>query len=203
MKKQDIINYFIQSRGYTKYLEIGVDKGHCFRAVECEVKESVDPAQGQYSHATPTYTMTSDDFFNSIDDTQKWDIILVDGLHHSDQVYKDVVNSLEHLNEGGVVICHDMNPLSEGAQAVPRSQSHWNGDCWKAWVQLRSELDHNMVVVNTDQGCGVIDTKHQSDSPLALELESPLTYSFLNNNREELLNLLSVDEWKTYRSAHA
>lgn len=196
MKKYDIINYYIRTRGYSTYLEIGVDKGICFNAVQCESKESVDPAQSSYSHAKPTYKMTSDELFDTIEESKKWDIILVDGLHHSEQVYKDIQNSLQHLTPGGVIVCHDMNPLSEGAQIVPRQQSHWNGDCWKAWVRTRKEVPYQMRVVDTDQGCGIIDTATTETTLLTLEVPQNLSYKFLNENRKEALNLYSVSEWE-------
>ena len=62
--------------------------------------------------------MTSDEFFEQ--NKEKFDIVFIDGLHHSEQVYKDILNSLNILNEDGTIICHDMNPTEEFRQIVPR-----------------------------------------------------------------------------------
>ena len=57
---------------------------------------------------------TSDEYFESIKDTEvKYDIIFIDGLHHNEQVLKDVENSLKHLSEGGSIVCHDCLPSEE------------------------------------------------------------------------------------------
>lgn len=186
-----IINQLIQEHDYSSYLEIGVSQGVCFRQIKCEKKESVDPALGQYKHANPTHKMTSDAFFNSCDDETKWDIIFIDGLHEANQVYRDIQNSLNHLNDNGVIVCHDMNPMTEEAQNVPRTTKVWNGDCWKAFVQLRTERnDLEMFVYDTDQGVGIIKKTKKIIEPLILDCE--LTYENLKSHRDSWLNLTSI-----------
>lgn len=44
---------------------------------------------------------------------QKFDLVFIDGLHHSDQVLKDINNSLSFLEPNGVIMCHDILPSSE------------------------------------------------------------------------------------------
>ncbi len=57
-------------------------------------------------------------------------------------------------------MCHDMNPLNEASQTFPRVGKRgtpWNGDCWKAFVQLRMECDDlEMCVIDADWGLGII-----------------------------------------------
>ena len=91
MKRHEIINLLITKNNYKSYLEIGLDNGFNFSRIEINNKISVDPALGQYSHANPTYKLTSDDFFSQ--NKNRYDIIFIDGLHHSEQVYKDIKNS--------------------------------------------------------------------------------------------------------------
>ena len=55
--------FLIKKFNYTKYLEIGIAGGECFRFIEAAYKVSVDPAEDRYAHANPTFKMTSDDFF--------------------------------------------------------------------------------------------------------------------------------------------
>ena len=153
--RTDIINWLIERQGYTSYLEIGVGDGANFRAVRCAHKESVDPAEDQYSSAKATHRMPSDDFFAECQD--QFDLIFIDGLHHANVVYRDLVNSLSVLRPGGMIVCHDLNPSSEAMQKVPRQTKTWTGDCWKAWLQLRIEWpDLCMAVANTDMGVGII-----------------------------------------------
>ena len=102
MDKIHIINYLIKKNNYKKYLEIGIDNAITFKEVKIDYKIGVDPN----TSLNDILKKDSDTFFK--ENTEKFDIILIDGLHHSDQVYKDIVNSLNCLSEEGVIICHDM-----------------------------------------------------------------------------------------------
>ena len=130
----DIINYLIKKNNYKTYLEIGVQNGISFRAIELPIENKVGVDPDLNSRAT--IYMTSDEFFAQND--KKFDIVFVDGLHECDAVYRDIKNSLAILNEGGIIVCHDCNPLTREAQQVPRIQKLWNGDCWKALVGVRN-----------------------------------------------------------------
>ena len=159
-----------------------------FNQIECEYKVCVDPTPT----VPVTFTLTSDDFFKQ--NTETFDIIFIDGLHWSEQVYKDIINSLDVLNDNGYVICHDMNPHSEIIQRYPQAipESEWTGDCWKAWVKLKSEKeDLYMYVVDTDYGCGVIKKGKQK----IIETPIILNWEYFNENRKYLLNLINVDEF--------
>ena len=186
MTRTDIINAFIGKNGYKSYLEIGVQRGDNFALIGCEKKVGVDP--DLLSKAI--IHQPSDQFFKENED--KFDIIFIDGLHHADQVYKDINNALKCLNKGGTIVCHDMNPQTEYAQQIPIHPGFWNGDCWKAWVQLRSERkDLEMFVIDTDHGCGVIRKGKQE------LLEEPVyEWEFLNEFRKDYLNLITVEQFK-------
>lgn len=185
MNRTTIINHFIDKYGYKTYLEIGTQNNKNYNKVNVEVKVGVDPQPD----AGATHVMTSNKFFSTNSD--KFDIIFIDGLHHEQQVYKDIKNAIKFLNKGGTIVCHDMNPVSEEMQAVPRVVKQWTGDCWKAWVRLRSEIDCEMYVVDTDFGCGII----RKGDVNKLKLTEELTYNNLEKNRKEWLNLMSVDEF--------
>ncbi len=88
-----------------------------------------------------------------------------------------------------------MNPPTEKHQAVPRpmNQRQWNGDCWKAWTQIRTERnDLTMHVVDMDWGCGVI--KFGDQQRLLIDIDK-LNYEFLENNRKSVLNLISTEDF--------
>lgn len=183
----DLINALIEVNKYKSYLEIGVHNGNCFERIICEKKVGVDP----YEFSKATVFKTSDEFF--ADNIELLDIIFIDGLHHADQVYKDIVNAVQALKPNGTIIVHDCNPLSKEAQEVPRGQSEWNGDVWKAWVKLRSERpDLEMCVLNMDEGCGIIKLGNQE--PLIITEE--LTWENLVKNRTEWLNLVDTIQLK-------
>ena len=150
----DLINTYIKHYNFKSFLEIGHDQGDAFNHIIIDCKESVDPAK----NTTPTYTLTSDDFFEKY--STCYDIIFIDGLHEHSQVDRDIHNSLSHLNPGGVIIMHDCHPDSERCQqhTFVYPGGSWTGDCWKAYVKNRALLPYEMYVWDHDWGCGVIDT---------------------------------------------
>ena len=185
MTRTEIINYLIKKIEAESYLEIGVrePEGN-FNKIVCKNKIAVDPVP----LAPGIIALTSDAFFKQ--NESMFDVIFIDGLHVADQVERDIVNSLAVLNPGGYIICHDMNPTEELMQKVPiETTGAWTGDCWKAWVKLRSERDDlSMFVLNTDYGVGVIQRGYQE----TISLDGlKLTYDNLVLNRENWLNLIN------------
>jgi hypothetical protein len=189
MTRTEIINYLIRKVKGTSYLEIGVrePQGN-YNHILCENKVAVDPVP----LGEGILPLTSDEFFKQ--NLITYDVIFIDGLHEEEQVMKDILNSLKVLNEGGYVVCHDMSPTTELMQRVPiETDGAWTGDCWKAWVKLRSSRkDLNMSVVDTDFGVGII--KKGTQKCLSLENLS-LDYSNLDINREKWLNLISIQKF--------
>ena len=186
MKRTDIINKAIDKFNIFSYLEIGTGNNENFRNVKAVYKVSVDP------HNRATHPVTSDQFF--VHNTAYFDFIFIDGLHLEEQIYKDINNSLECLQEGGIIMCHDINPSTEEDQIRDHTPGKtWNGDVWKAWVALRKERDNlEMYVIDSDCGCGII-TKGSQDK---LKTDLPITFKNLDKNRKEWLNLKGVEEVK-------
>lgn len=196
VKRHDIINYLIEKYNLVNYLEIGVFKGENIREIKALHKDGVDPGAEGIIVSEVNYQMESDDFFELIKghDDIKYDIIFIDGLHHSDQVIKDIKNSFNHLVSNGFIVMHDCNPISYEAQLVPRQTIAWNGDTWKTFVGFKMDnIDFKCCVIDTDFGVGVIRNNVYAPK---FNLHSTLHWNELNNNRKELLNLISYDEFK-------
>lgn len=191
MKRWDIINEYVQKYNYQDYLEIGLCSGICRDSVCIKNKTTVDPSQQSNN---PTHLMTSDEFFMQNDKT--YDVIFIDGLHEANQVYIDILNSLEVLNENGTILCHDMLPTSEIIQAVPRVNSIWTGDCWKAWAKLRGTRENlEMQIVESDWGVGIIRVgKQEIKKHLDIEM-SKMDWNFFKEN-SKFFNKISVSELK-------
>ena len=187
MMRTELINMLISKHEYETYLEIGVNTplqpGYNWVGVKAKVKHGVDP------NVDTTYRVTSDEFFSRWI-TQKYDIIFIDGLHLSEQVHRDITNSLACLNDNGTILVHDCNPTTEITQRRERASDAWHGDVWKTIVKLRIERpDLSICTVDTDEGCCVIQFGSQD---LLVPLEDPYEYSFLEKHRVEALNLVSV-----------
>lgn len=150
-----ILQEIIDIKKYSIYLEIGCDQNENFSKIKILDKIGVDPKSGG------THRMTSDEFF--LNNKKKFDIIYIDGLHIYEQAIKDIKNSINFLNENGVVILHDCLPKKIWSQIVPQMYGHWNGDVWKAIVEVRTWKDVDTFTIIADHGLGVILNKKNSN----------------------------------------
>jgi hypothetical protein len=151
--------------------------------------------------------MTSDAFFQQksgqLFNEKGIDVAFIDGLHTDEQTYKDVLNVLDCLSDGGVILLHDCNPPTESsafpaaswedaARAKPDGWNGcWCGDVWKTVVRLRScHEDLRVFVLDCDWGVGVVH-RGKPDSVLGLPERAveTMTYQYLEKNRQALLNL--------------
>ena len=196
MNRHTILQALIDKFGYKSYLEIGTRRNWTFDKINID-KVGVDPDP----KSNATYCMTSDEFFKfnlspPHDIIKTFDLIFIDGLHHADQFMLDVLNSLDILNKGGTIVCHDCNPTTEEKQNLPFIPgTPWNGDVWKGWVTLRDTCYYEeMFVVDCDEGIGII----QDATKLSDSIFIDLTYQQLEQNRTALLNLKTPEyftEW--------
>ena len=202
MSRYILIQKLIDKINAQSYVEIGLGRGEHFQSIQCSKKYGVDPMFEDYNFTKgirckikPTHRMTSDEFFKQNKET--FDVIFIDGMHEASYVERDINNALDCLNEDGYIVCHDMNPRKEKHQVVPRISRGWNGDCWKAWVKIRSTNPNlYMCVVNVgragDAGCGVIRKGSQD----LLDLSGmDLTWENLQANRKQWLNLINMREF--------
>lgn len=186
MNRLDIINYLAKINDAQNYLEIGVRDGLTFSQVNIPNKIGVDPDP----KSKATLFLKSDIFFNQ--NQQKFDIIFIDGLHHAEQVEKDINNSLQVLNPNGYIVCHDMLPTSKKMQRIPQRTVEWTGDCWKAWVKLRTQRkDLSMYLVNIDYGCGIIFYGSQN----LIRVRKRLKFKNLQKYKYDWMNIITLEEF--------
>ena len=186
-KRQEIVQEIINIKKYKAYLEIGTYKNELFNEISCEKKIGVDPVSGG------NIRKTSDDFF--FDNSEKFDLIFIDGLHKYKQVKKDILNSIKILNDNGVILIHDCFPRNFYYQAVPRCQLNWNGDTWKALVEARTKDNLDTYCLNADEGIGVI-FKRKNKNLLNIQNNdfSKLKYKEYIHNYNNYLNLIEYND---------
>ena len=184
----DLIEYLIKKNNYSDYLEIGCDQDQLFSKVKIKNKTGVDPSNGG------NVKKTSDDFFK--DNKDKFDIVFIDGLHIYDQVKRDILNSVDCLKENGIILVHDCMPDNMSKQAIPRYRMVWNGDVWKAIVDLRQKEDLEIFTCAIDQGIGIIK-KNKNSSILKIEKSiNKLKFKDYYNNYKEYLRVINLEEFK-------
>ena len=195
MKRFEIINYLIRVNNYKSFLEIGTQEQINLSNITIGKKVSVDPDP----EANADFILPSDDFFKQ--NTDEFDIVFVDGLHHADFAYRDIINSLKILNPGGCVVVHDVIPSSYEGQLIPLEKTLktgtgiWNGDVWKGWIKLRTERKNlTMKVVNTDHGCGIIHPTRDGNGD-HLESYNNGYYEYDRDLIFSSLNLISQEDF--------
>ena len=89
----------------------GSDEHKAFDAINHEVLSKVektfDANLAEYEHRLTKYKGTSYSYFNDCFEIDKFDLIYIDGSHHSDDVAVDAVKSFEMLKVGGLMIFDD------------------------------------------------------------------------------------------------
>jgi hypothetical protein len=183
----DLINGLIEAYAYDSYLEIGCSTDLCFQRIAAKNKLGVDPFSGG------THRMTSDEFFAG--NREKFDIIFVDGLHQYGQVRTDLLNSLQALNDTGVILVHDCLPLTYRAQLPFPAGGAWNGDVWKAFVEMRTHAQIDSAVCLIDHGVGIVK-KRQNRSPLSLHPGNFIELRFKDfvENYQAWLNTITYEQ---------
>ena len=183
----EIIQTLINLKKFKSYLEIGTYKDEVFANIVCEKKIGVDPVSGG------NMRMDSDNFFSKNKDN--FDLVFIDGLHTYTQVKKDILNSLKILNDGGLILLHDCLPKDYFAHAVPRSVIDWNGDVWRAYVEMRTKNNLDCYCCYADHGIGIIIKRNNKN---ILELKdnafSKMKFNFFFQNYKNLMNLKEFEE---------
>ena len=190
-RRYELINKVITKKNYKSYLEIGCDENQNFDKINIQEKVGIDPKKGG------NIKMTSDSFFCT--NQKKFDCIFIDGLHTYEQAKKDVINSINVLNENGMIFLHDCLPKSYFHQAVPRSRNIWNGDVWKVIVEFRVKENFDTFTCFIDEGVWIILKKK---NVLILKKKfnnfKKITFKEFYYNYKELMNIVSYDKVEEY-----
>lgn len=227
MTRVEVLNAIINKKSVKSYLEIGVNRGKClFNIRGAEKRFAVDPffnfnvwkkikaiAKNADNLKNDYFEVTSNDFFlenSTLLSENKIDLAFIDGLHTYAQCLDDVLNTLKYLDNSGIIVLHDCNPLDELAafpatsidEARLQLKNHpdwkniWNGDVWKVIVHIRKHHPElTAFVLDTDHGLGFVYKKERQTLPdffEVLENINDLDYDFFDKNREELIDLKPI-----------
>lgn len=158
--RTDLLKFIVKEKSPKRYLEIGIQAGQNFNAIDVPFKVGVEPFPRQEQKGV--LKMYSDDFFkldNPVYDG--FDLIFIDGLHTEEQTWIDLQNSLERLNEGGIIVMHDALPHN-----LEYTSMNWCGTSYKAIMRAAQtpglvvktwEKDHGCAVISVDKGSTILE----------------------------------------------
>ena len=148
MKHLELLRWIARQRGARSFLEIGCGPTPCWPRMPVAVAIGVDPYEGG------TVVARSEDYWHAT--KQHFDLVFIDGDHTCEAVLTDVLNALDHLNEGGAVVVHDVLPvhIEETRQLEPNHD--YLGDGWRVIASLARHPALDVAVGNIDYGCAVI-----------------------------------------------
>lgn len=210
--RSDVINFLLSSIDRENvYLEIGVRNPiDNFNKINAAIKYSVDPGL-EFKKNPVDFVLTSDEFFDHIRKGKiltkdvLFDVIFIDGLHLADQVERDIKNALDFVQDDGFIVVHDCNPPTEWharetySYDLSPAKQFWNGTTWKAFTKIRLNQNVTSACIDSDWGIGII-TKKLVFNSLSVTMNPYFEYFVFDQNRKELLNLMSFDEFKHHFS---
>lgn len=187
------INALLEKGGSGRsYLEIGVERGLTFEAINAVHKVCVDPAPlfkvNSAAAGAHVVVSTSEDYFASQTSGERFDFVFLDGLHTAEATYADFIGAVRVLAPGGMILIDDVLPSDE-ASALPSfdasqkkkkisgiSHTRWYGDVWKvAWLLIEKypEIsvtligsggsDHTQAIVQVPVGWQALDANVERD----------------------------------------
>lgn len=235
MNRIEFINGVFERTDFQTYLEIGCEKGLSFFPIKANQKIAVDPYPKIYiwnkliamvreskNMRNKYFVEESDVFFRDERDFLKsighLDVVLVDGLHTFRAALSDVLNSLKHLNQNGIIIMHDCLPPHAAAalpsESFPTAEEvrnvegwtgEWCGDVWKTIPYLRKRYSGKLevCVLNCDFGLGIVRPAAELsaeelaiDETLFDEIDK-LEYRDMVKNPKDFINMMNEDYAQT------
>lgn len=137
-----IINNLKNIENYS-YLELGIRDNKNFNQILSKDKYSVD------TNGNAMFTGTTDEYFESLADDKKFDIIFIDACHDYQFVVNDFNNSIDHATKW--ILLHDMIPPTK-----KYIQSSLCSDSYKVLYYMLKEESFEMYPMDNNFGFTLI-----------------------------------------------
>lgn len=179
------INSLIKDLNLKSYLELGISKGWCWEEIELQNKTGIE-INPEISDSR-IIKSTTDDYFNSLDQYKKFDIIFIDADHEKNQVFKDFKNSYNVLNDDGLILMHDVNPIAE--ENIVLTELGTAFEFWIDLVDTHKEATKLFIGIPGEREGSIgiyFKNKKKFDEFLITNMNH--SYSYFNNNREKYVD---------------
>jgi predicted O-methyltransferase YrrM len=151
----DIIENIAAAIRPDAYLELGLYQGdtfnriapHCGRAVGVDIKNV--SINGEFFLGSTT------EYFDTIVDSSRFNLIFIDADHSFESVKKDFNNAVKCLAHGGIIVLHDTDPENDKL-----FDSGYCGDSYKMVDYLEFNDLYNIVTLPiAEAGLSIITAK--------------------------------------------
>ena len=187
--KGTFVNDLIRDLQCKSYIELGIARAATWSSVICQNKVGVD--NNPSIQIPGVICNTTNEYFKSLDSSIKFDLIYIDAYHEKNQVKRDFYNSWSHLNSGGTIVMHDINPQSP--QATLQTAA---GDCFAFWIGLVNAYRSRLAVFSGGTICGEYDSVglyHKNKEAIDPDdLNVDHSYEYFDINRENLIKKLEL-----------
>ena len=126
-----LIKFLIEMYQPNTYVEVGIQKGHCFKQIAPMMKTAIG-IDIHVQFQMPGSILIENESLNIANDWKYGliDLLFIDGDHNKESVLADVDAFLPHLRSGtGLMLLHDTYPGAEYLMA--------DGYCYDAWEAAR------------------------------------------------------------------
>ena len=144
------------------YLELGIFDNVNFNNIKCKNKFSVD------MNGNAMFTGTTDEYFDQLSVSEKFDIIFIDANHDYEYVIRDFNNAIKHATKW--VLLHDMIPRSKKF-----IQPRFCSDSFRVLQYLIKETNFEIYAMNNNFGLTFVKMP-------ATSIEPPSEYSTISYN---------------------
>lgn len=179
------LNDLAEKFKFKKYLELGIATGETWNLVNTLVKVGVD--LDHRCNFDNVINLSTDEYFESISKTTKFDLVFIDACHEKNHVKNDFLNSFNHLHTNGIIVFHDINSWTEDS-AKPNGS---NGDCYEFWISLVNNYPENCFTycgMGSEKDYVGLFFKNDLKKIDASKFENmEFGYEYLCNNREKYL----------------
>jgi len=214
-EKTDIIHFLSDLYGYTSYLEIcssttgwfyhKIDRSRFRRCHRLMYRCPASYDDGMDVNFRSPDLRTADLFETMHALGLRYDVILVDPFHSYEASYRDLADAVGVLTDRGTVVVHDCFPPDENLVAPDWTPGAWCGATFIAFIDfLNDHPELACATVDTDYGCGILRKgiprptapNEIASGWVAARRNAKAAFRFMIENKDRLLNLMSVDAFK-------
>ncbi len=214
------LSYFHEWLKPQLYVEIGVHHGNSLVLAD-QATQTIgidpDPKVSQALNSnTQIYSLTSESFFaqydlNSHFNNRPIDLSFIDGLHQFEAALKDFINIEKYSKKESIILIHDCIPLNKITSERERVTDFWSGDVWKIVPCLKKYRPDLTVftIPSPPTGLSVVTNLDPDSDILSKNYENilneyvPLDYSYIESNKNNMLNITESDWNKIKKRARS